>query len=522
MTERQPSYIIGLDFGSESARGALIDVETGAEVAAHVHAYPHGIMDECLAGGTLLPPAWSLQDAGDYTAAARAILKALGQGRRVLSIGLDFTASSPLPVTTDGTPLSIHHPDAPHAYVKLYKHQAAQPHAITLSAAHGERFSHFGGRISGEWLIAKAAQMHAEAPTLWAETARFIEGGDWMVWQLTGDEQRSYGFATYKAQYSPETGYPDDLVEGLGERLSPPLPVGQSAGLLSQAWLTESGIVGPCTVAVAVIDSHVVLPAVGAVGGGTFVGALGTSAAYLMLSERFQPLPEGIEGVARDSSLPGLWCYEAGQPSFGDCLGWFVRNFSNSGDLASGFARLNAEAEALRPGEGRLLALDWWNGNRVPHGDAALSGLLIGPTRKTTQAEIYRALMEGLCFGARHVFDLMRDGGLEIGRVLMTSGLAERNPFLVQMMADVFDCQVEVPVIRNASCVGAAIHGAVAAGVVADFNEGAARFGAREFTCYTPRPDAAATYQRLYAIFRRLSADTTLREAMHALCALEN
>lgn len=521
MNDGQPSYIVGLDFGSESARGILLDAATGAEVAIHVHPYAHRIMDDHLPDGTPLPPAWSLQDASDYIEATRVILKALGEGRRILSIGLDFTASSPLPVTADGTPLSISHPDAPHAYVKLYKHQAAQAHAAALSAAHAERFAHFGGRISGEWLIAKAAQMRAEAPTLWAETARFIEGGDWMVWQLTGREARSYGFATYKAQYSPETGYPADLVEGLGERLSLPLPVGQAAGLLSEAWLAQTGILGPCTVAVAVIDSHVALPAVGAVGGGTFVGALGTSAAYLMLSDTFQPLPQGIEGVARDSSLPGLWCYEAGQPSFGDCLGWFVRHFSDAGDLASGFARLNAEAEALRPGEGRLLALDWWNGNRVPHGDTALSGLLIGLTRKTRPAEIYRALMESLCFGARHVLDLMAAGGLHIERVLMTSGLAERNPFLVQMMADVLARPVEVPAIRNATCIGAAIHGAVAAGVVADFREGADRFGAREFTRYEPWPEAVATYERLYAIFRLLSADATLREAMRALGALE-
>ena len=521
MNDGQPNYIVGLDFGSESARGILLDAATGAEVAIHIDAYAHGIMDACLPNGTPLPPAWSLQDAADYVASARTILTALGKGRRILSIGLDFTASSPLPVTAEGTPLSVLHPGAPHAYVKLYKHQAAQVHAEALSAAHAERFAHFGGRISGEWLIAKAAQMRAEAPALWGETARFIEGGDWMVWQLTGHEARSYGFATYKAQYSPETGYPDDLVEGLGERLAPPLPVGQAAGLLSPAWLAETGILGPCTVAVAVIDSHVVLPAVGAVGGGTFVGALGTSAAYLMLSENFQPLPQGIEGVARDSSLPGLWCYEAGQPSFGDCLGWFVRQFADDGDLASGFARLNAEAEALRPGEGRLLALDWWNGNRVPHGDAALSGLLLGLTRKTTPAEIYRALMESLCFGARHVFDLMLSGGLRIERILMTSGLAERNPFLVQMIADVFARPVEVPAIRNTTCVGAAIHGAVAAGIVADFRLGAARFGAREFTCYMPRPEALAVYERLYAIFRLVSADATLREAMHALGALD-
>ena len=514
-------FIIGLDFGSESARGVLIDAETGEQAGLHVHAYTHGIIDRRLADGTPLSPGWSLQDAGDYIEAARAILTALGRDRRILSIGLDFTASSPLPVTADGTPLSVLHPQEPHAYVKLYKHQAAQPHATALSEKHSVLFTDFGGRISGEWLIAKAAQMRDEAPALWAETARFIEGGDWVVWQLTGHETRSYGFATYKAQYSPETGYPRGLVEGLEARLSQPLPVGRSAGLLCDAWRAATGILGPCAVAVAVIDSHLVLPAVGAVTGGTFVGALGTSAAYLMLSEDFHPLPKGIEGVARDSSLPGLWCYEAGQPAFGDCLGWFVRRFSGADDMAAGFARLNAEAQALPPGAGRVMALDWWNGNRVPHGDAALSGLLIGLTRKTTQAEIYRALLESLCFGARHVFDLIGQGGIKVERVLMTSGLAERNPFLVQMIADVFDRDILVPDIGNATCVGAAIHGAVAGGVVADFPAGAARFGATQFTRYQPRAGLAQSYETLYRLFRELSANADLRKAMHALGRFE-
>ena len=514
-------FIIGLDFGSESARGVLIDAETGEQAGIHVHAYAHGIIDGHLPEGTPLPSGWSLQDAGDYVEAARAILSALGSDRRILSIGLDFTASSPLPVTGDGTPLSVLHPREPHAYVKLYKHQAAQPYATALSENHAVLFAGFGGRISGEWLIAKAAQMRAEAPALWAETARFIEGGDWMVWQLTGHETRSYGFATYKAQYSPETGYPRNLVEGLEARLSEPLPVGRCAGQLSDTWLAATGILGPCAVAVAVIDSHVALPAVGAVAGGTFVGALGTSAAYLTLSEEFHPLPPGIEGVARDSSLPGLWCYEAGQPAFGDCLGWFARRFSGCDDMAAGFARLNAQAEALMPGAGRVMALDWWNGNRVPHGDAALSGLLIGLTRRTTQADIYRALLESLCFGARHVFELIEAGGIAVERVLMTSGLAERNPFLVQMMADVFGRDILVPDIANATGVGAAIHGAVAAGVVAGFGAGAARFGARQFTRYRPRTDLARAYGTLYRIFRQLSANAGLRDAMHALNRFE-
>ncbi len=509
MPETTGRYIIGLDFGSESARGVLLDSADGVEVATHVHPYRHGILDQSLPDGTPLAPRWALQDADDYIEAATAILEKLGRGRDIAGIGVDFTASSPLPVTADGTPLSRRHAGQPHAYVKLYKHQAAQPEADAINAVHGHRFTDFGGRISGEWLLAKAVQLAKEAPAIWRETARFIEAGDWLVWQLTGVEARSRDFAAYKAQHDPASGYPADILDGLAERLTPPQPTGSAAGSLCADWRARTGIGGTATVAVAVIDSHAALPAIGAVRDGTLVAALGTSAAYLMLGESERPLPPGLEGRARDAALPGLWCYEAGQPSFGDCLGWFVRAFggTEAGGTATAdaFASLTEAAAAIAPAEARLVALDWWNGNRVPHADASLTGLILGLTRRSGKAEIYRALMESLCFGARHIADLIADGGIPLHRVIVTSGLAERSPVLLQMMADVLERPISVPDIRNVTAVGAAIHGAVAAGVVADFREGAERFGARRARDFTPtrqRPPPTASATRSTACSR--------------------
>ncbi len=179
-------YVIGLDFGTEAARGVLLDVATGAQQAHHTHAYRHGVLARQLPDGTLLPVGYALQDAADYLEAADAILSALGRGRRIRSIGIDFTASAPLPARGDGTALSALHPAAPHAYVKLWKHAAAQRHADEINARGGSFLAHCGGRLSGEWMLAKAAQLAAEAPELWKHTERFIEAGDWLVWQLTG------------------------------------------------------------------------------------------------------------------------------------------------------------------------------------------------------------------------------------------------------------------------------------------------------------------------------------------------
>ncbi|MQT15419.1 FGGY-family carbohydrate kinase [Segnochrobactrum spirostomi] len=508
-----PTYLIGLDFGTDSARGVLVDAATGAQEAYHVHPYRHGVVTGRL-GPTPLPPGFALQVPADYVEAAEAILRAIGAGREVAAIGLDFTASSPLPARVDGTALADTRPDEPHAQVKLWKH-AAQAEAERLSTMGGAHLANFGGKLSGEWLLAKAAEMAGEAPALWAETARFIEAGDWLVWQLTGREARSLDFAAYKAQYLGT--YPDTGIPGLAGRLTPPQPVGTAAGRLTDAWSARTGILGAPVVAVAVIDSHVVLPAIGATAPGTFVGALGTSAAFLLLDAETRPLPSGLEGAAFGAVLPDLWCAEAGQAAFGDVLMWFVRAFPRGATIAESFDAYTEEARRLGPGAGGLVALDWFSGNRVPLADANLTGLLLGLGLQTTAAEIYRALVEGLCFGTRAILDLALAAGVPVGRVVMTSGLAHRNTFLVQVLADVLGRPVEVPDVENPTALGAALHGAVAAGVVPDFTAAAERYGARSASLYTPDPGAAVLYEGLYGEYRRLAADDTLRTAMRAL-----
>lgn len=510
-------YIIGLDYGSASARGVLLDIATGQEVASHVHDYRHGTLTNSLPDGTPLPRSWALQVADDYLEAAREILCRIGNGKRVRSIGLGFTASSPLPCRADGTPLHRIAPDAPHAYVKLWKHGAAQPQAERISARGGAWLDNFNGKVSGEWLMAKAAQIAEEAPEIWAQTDKFIEGGDWLVWQLTGTEARGLGFAAYKAQFQDGHGYPDVGIPGMASRLTDPLPVGSPAGDLTDEWLADTGIVGPCSVAVAVIDSHVVLPAVGAVKAGTFVAALGTSAGVMMIDDQPPRLPKGIEGVAFNGALRDLWCYEAGQASFGDTLAWFVEAFPNGSTPAESFANYEAEARQIPAGANRLLALDWWNGNRVPHARSDLSGMILGLNMQTTSVDVYRALIEALCYGMRLMHDLFAQGGFDIGKVIMTSGLASRNALLIQTMADVLGREIIVPEIANATAVGAAIHGAVASEIVSDYADGATRFGARSNRTVTPDMAAHATYEQLFQNYRALVADPVLQDTMRKL-----
>jgi L-ribulokinase len=512
----EAGFLIGLDYGSESARAVLVNTATAELVAEAVHRYRHGVMTSSLPNGAPLPAAWALQDAADYLEAAEALL-ALGRGRRIYGIGVGFTASSPMPATDDGWPLSVALPREPHAYVKLWKHHAAQPWADRINARGGAYLKNFGGKVSSEWLLPKAAQLAEEAPEVWARASRFIEAGDWLVWRLTGHEIRSADFAAYKAQYSLEDGYPGDTAPGLLPKLSSPVPVGRPAGVLAKRWRDQSGILGEPMVAVAAIDSHVMAPAVGATEAGMFVGALGTSAAYLLLDDEARPLPPGIEGVARDGVIPGLWCYEAGQPAFGDVLHWFVRMFASGAPVEEGFARFDEELRNQPLGHPALLALDWWNGSRAPVADSLLSGLLVGLTLNTTPADIYRALIESLCFGARAITERLATGGAPINRVLFASGISERNPLIMQILADVLGRPVEAPQIHHAAAIGAAIHGAVAAGVVPDFASGAKQYGAREFVRFMPSADRARVYDRLFRQYQTLVADQHIRRSMHLL-----
>src|SRR5271166_847017 len=511
------AYLIGLDYGSESARGVLIDVSTSQQVAYHVHPYRHGIMTEALPNGRPLPGAGlALQNAADYLEAAASILTTIAEGREVVGIGIDFTASSPLPALADGRALSEVAPDDLHAYVKLWKHAGAQRYADMINSGGGPFLANFGGKVSGEWMLAKAAQSAAEAPAVWRCADKFIEAGDWLVWRLTGREVRSLDFAAYKAQYAAGAGYPKNIADGLTAKLTEPQPVGSPAGSLSEEWRRRTGIKGEAIVAVAAIDSHVALPAVGAYGPGVLVGALGTSAAYLLLDDADREMPAGIEGRAHGAALPGLWCYEAGQAAFGDVLAWFVKTFPRSNDIAENFALYNRDAAALAPGQNALLAIDWWNGNRVPYADKALRGLIAGFDMSTTAADIYRALMDSICFGARSIIDRFRCGGVPVERIVLTSGLAKSNPLLLTVMADVLGQTAHVPDIDNPTCVGAAIHGAVGAGVVADFRQGAERFGARQFNAYRPNAKRRAAYQKIYQLYSQLSSDDKVRKSVRA------
>lgn len=528
-------YALGLDFGTESARAVLVDVEDGREASADVFPYPHGVMDRELPDHTELPPDWALQHPRDYLDALAFLVpnvmrEAGAAPEDVIGIGVDFTSCTPLPIGADGEPLCFQPAFAenPHAFVKLWKHHAAQPEADRLTELLTERdpdrLSRFGGKVSSEWLWPKIAQVADEAPDVYDATSRFVEAGDWIVERLTGREVRSACQAGYKAMWEAAGG---DIADGVLSDLHPALagivgakvrktvsPVGDTAGHLTGEMAGSLGLKAGTPVAVPLIDAHSALPAAGISAPGDMLLIMGTSLCHITLGEDMVPA-RGIAGVVKDGVLPGVYGYEAGQPAVGDIFLWLVRHFTPPTyyDEAAArnidiFALLGEKATAIPPGGTGLLALDWWNGNRSTLQDADLTGLILGVTLDTRAEEIYRALIEATAFGTRVILDAFTSQGVPVDKLTGAGGLAEKNPLLMQIYADVTERRIRVAESGQATALGCAIHGAVAAGAGAGgydtYAEAIAAMGGVKDIEYVPDEGASAVYRRLYAEYQRL------------------
>jgi len=524
------TYVIGVDFGTESGRAVLVDVATGAELATAIHVYANGVIDERLPDdGARLAADWALQDPLDYIAVFQnAIPRLLSDTgvdpAAVIGVGIDFTACTMLPTTADGQPLATipEFRHEPHAWVKLWKHHAAQPEANQLNALARERgeewLPRYGSKISSEWFYPKSLQILDEAPVIYRAADRLLEAADWVVWQLTGVETRNACTAGYKAIWSKASGFPEpaffaglnpELASIVDDKMSRDVAMlGTAAGELSSDAAGWTGLRPGTTVAVANVDAHVSVPAVGVVEPGTMVAVMGTSTCHMVLGDQLR-LAEGMCGVVEDGIIPGWFGYEAGQSAVGDIFGWFTRTSvpPEIHDRArargtSVHAILEQEASRLRPGESGLLALDWWNGNRSILVDVDLSGLLVGATLATRPADIYRALLESTAFGTRALIESLEAAGVTVDRLVACGGLPDRNPLLMQLSADITGREVDVAASSQAPALGSAMFAAVAAGSTRggyeSIRDAAAAMVRPHRLTYTPNASVAGVYDALY------------------------
>lgn len=523
-------FVVGVDFGTLSGRAVVVRVDDGAEMGSAVHDYSHGVMDrELAATGARLPPDWALQVPGDYVDVLRqAVPKAVAasgvSASQVIGIGTDFTACTVLPTLADGTPL-CEVPGLegrPHAYVKLWKHHAAQPHADRINAAAHDRgepwISRYGGKISSEWEFAKGLQLLEEDPDLYHRMDHWVEAADWIVWQLCGTYVRNACTAGYKA-IRQDGGYPSEqflavlnpeFAGFVTEKIEAPIAqLGHAAGRLTAEAAEWTGLPEGIPVAVGNVDAHVTAPAAGAVEPGRMVAIMGTSTCHVMNSDVLAEVP-GMCGVVEGGILEGLWGYEAGQSGVGDIFAWYVDTSVPAEYQQEAERRgltlhehLTGLAAQQAVGEHGLVALDWHNGNRSVLVDHELSGAMVGMTLATRPEHVYRALLEATAFGTRRIVEAFGAAGVPVRELVVAGGLL-KNELLMQVYADVTRLPLSTIGSDQGPALGSAIHAAVAAGAYPDVRAAAAAMGNVRRAAYVPDSGRAAAYDLLYAEYQRL------------------
>jgi len=529
-------YSLGLDFGTNSVRALLVNVANGSEPASVVWNYEHGQEGVVLSRD----PNLARQHPADYVRGAEiSISKVLAAAKRkvkgfrphqVIGIGVDTTGSTPLPVDRSGRPLAFGRRFArnPAAMAWLWKDHTsvAEAEEITELARRVRRhyLAKCGGTYSSEWFFSKILHCLRSSPEVFDAACTWVEIADWIPAMLTGTEapeKLTVGVcaAGHKAMYNDAWGgYPDaeflsQLAPKLGQlrtRLKDKAyTIDRAVGGLTEQWADRTGLSAGIPVAVGAFDAH--LGAVGSgIAPGTLVKIIGTSTCDMMIHPANRPLADvpGLCGIVNGSIVPRYFGLEAGQSAVGDIFNWFVNYLQPGGRKAGSHEALTAAAARIKPGASGLLALDWNNGNRTILVDQRLTGLLLGQTLYTTPAEIYRALIEATAFGALTIIKRFEEYGLRVEQVVNCGGIAEKNPLVMQIYADVTGRPMKISRSGQTCALGAAIAGAVVAGEAAgghaSVTDAQKAMTGLKRRAFRPDPARHAVYKELYALYKQL------------------
>ena len=549
-----PRYSIGLDYGTSSVRGLLVDVSSGEELASSVFPYPHGKAgiqtDE-------RDPDVARQHPQDYLDGAQSVIRGvLEQGAsrpgfapdQVIGLGVDTTGSTPIPVDANGTPLALkpEFADNMAAMVYLWKDHTGHAEAAEITALAAKMRPQYllkcGGIYSAEWYWSKVLRCLRADPAVFEAAYTWVEHADWLPAVLAGEThpdqmKRCICAAGHKAMFHPEWGgYPDEeFLSGLDPRLvrlRRTLPahafhIGEVAGTLSAEWASLTGLPEGIPISVGAFDAHL-----GGVGSGIKPGALvkniGTSTCDMMVAPLGNDLADipGLCGIVPESILPGFYGLEAGQSAVGDIFNWFVSGIQPAGQ---GHEELTEAASKLLPGESGLLALDWHNGNRTVLVDQRLTGGILGLTLQTTPADMYRAWIEATAFGSRVIMERFEEYGQKVETIINCGGISVKNPLVMQIYADVMGRPIAISRSAQTAALGSAIAGAVAAGAYPSFAEATDAMTALNPRVFQPDPVNQAVYDRLYALYHRIhnafgvkGTQDDLSDVMKALLAIRD
>ncbi len=534
MTSSPRRFAIGVDFGTNSVRALIVDVADGSEVATNVWEYPSGET------GILLDPRdpnLARQNPGDYMDGFYAsVMRAVAAARRtrgfrvdnIVGIGIDTTGSTPIPVDRDGIPLALRpeYGRALAAHAWLWKDHTSHDEAaeITAKAAnHRDRYlTKCGGVYSSEWYWSKILHCKRSAPNVFQAAYGWVELADFVPAFITGNTDphtllRGICAAGHKAMYHDDWGglpsarflasLDPDLAPLRKRYASQAVPADRQAGVLTVEVARRVGLPAGIPVAVGAFDAH--MGAVGAgIKPGTLVKIIGTSTCDMMVAPMDMPLPDipGLCGIVPGSIIPGMYGLEAGQSAVGDIFNWFASQLAPQRYTAKGdpHTNLSRAAEKIRPGASGLLALDWNNGNRTILVDPQLTGLLVGQSLHTSAPEVYRTLVEATAFGALTIINRFEEYDVQVQDVVNCGGIAEKNPFVMQIYADVCNRPMKVSHSAQTCALGAAIFGAVAGGAYRTVERAQRKMVRAPRKVYRPRKEAATIYAELYELYKRL------------------
>ncbi|WP_436867210.1 ribulokinase [Staphylococcus shinii] len=522
------TYSIGIDYGTASGRVFLVDTSNGDIISTYIKEYQHGTISESL-NGKPLPHNYFLQHAEDYTSILEEGVKhVLAESNvssdSVIGIGVDFTSCTIVFLDEDFKPLHLNPAlkDNPHSYVKLWKHHGAQDEATQMKKVSDEInpswLDYYGHSVNSEWMIPKILEVKHKAPEILKQTAYIMEAGDYLVSLLTDKNIRSNCGIGFKGFYNEDDGFNYDFFEAVDPELpaivknkceAPVVPIGESAGNLSEYYQQLWGLSVNVQISPYIIDAHSGVLGVGAIEQGEFTPVIGTSTCHLMLDPKQEPIP-AITGSVKDAIIPGLYAYEAGQAAVGDL-------FNYSAELApkaiadqaeqqgiSIFEYLEQLASEIPIDEQHATVLDWHNGNRSILSNSHLTGSIFGLTLQTPFEMIHRAHIESTAFGTKMIMQQFENNNIPVHTVYAAGGIPIKSELLVDIYANVLNKEIVVIDSSNATALGAAMLAANVGGAYATLKEAVQQMKQPIYYRKQPKPEKVKKYEILFQRYKSL------------------